>query len=148
VQELHTQIEIEAPAERVWKLLTDFDSFPQWNSFIPRLSGEPVEGSKLEVDLRPPGGRGLTIRPTVLKSEPNREFRWLGHLGMPGLFDGEHSFVIEPVDGNRVRFHHGERFTGVLTPLVLRFVGESTKQGFEAMNRALKERAESRGGAT
>lgn len=142
MRELRTEIEISAPAERVWELLADFASYPEWNPFIRRVNGELEVGSKLEVRLEPAGGRGMTIRPTVIKAEPDREFRWRGQLGVSGLFDGEHSFSIESLDGGRVRFRHEERFTGVLVPLILAIVGESTREGFEDMNRALKERAE------
>ena len=29
MKQLHTQIEIDAPAKRVWELLTDFASYPK-----------------------------------------------------------------------------------------------------------------------
>jgi hypothetical protein len=66
----------------------------------------------------------------------------LGHLFVPGLFDGEHVFQIEPLGPERVRFVQAERFTGLLAPLMMRFIEPGTSQGFEAMNRALKARAE------
>jgi hypothetical protein len=83
----------------------------------------------------------MTFQPTVLKAEVNRELRWLGHLIFPGLFDGEHSFVIEPLDTNRVRFIQREVFRGLLVLLVAGTL-DKTRQGFEAMNRALKIKAE------
>ena len=141
-KELRTEIEIDAPADRVWRLLTEFDGYPDWNPFLRRASGEVKEGARLEVYMQPSGGRGMTFRPTVIRAEPNREFRWLGHLGVSGLFDGEHSFTIEPLEGNRVRFVQSERFTGVLVPLMLLMIEKDTKRGFEEMNQALKERAE------
>ena len=66
-----------------------------------------------------------------LASERSEELRWLGHLGVPGLFDGEHRFRIEPLGTDRVRFVQEERFSGLLAPLVLRFVERGTRQGFE-----------------
>jgi hypothetical protein len=66
-------------------------------------------------------------------------------LGIPGIFDGEHRFSIEPIGPDRVRFVQAERFSGVLTPVILRFIGESTREGFAAMNQALKTRAEATG---
>ena len=141
-KELRTEIEIDAPADRVWRVLTEFDAYPDWNPFLRRASGEVKEGARLEVYMQPSGGRGMTFRPTVIRAEPNREFRWLGHLGMSGLFDGEHSFTIEPLEGNRVRFVQSERFTGVLVPLMMLMIEKDTKRGFEEMNQALKERAE------
>ncbi len=66
MKELHSEIEIDAPAERVWRLLTDFASYPEWNPFIRSISGQPTPGERLEVRIEPPGGRDMTFRPTVL----------------------------------------------------------------------------------
>ncbi len=142
MKQLHTEIEINAPAERVWEVLTDFASYPQWNPFIRQATGVPRIGERLEVHLQPPGGRGMSFKPKVLNAEPNRELRWLGHILIPGLFDGEHSFTIEPRGENRVRFVQREAFKGLLVPLFARSLETNTQRGFEEMNRALKERAE------
>ena len=142
MKELRTEIEIEASAERVWQLITDFSRFPQWNPFMRRVAGEPRMGARLEVYLQPSGARGMTFRPTVLNAEPKRELRWIGHLVMPGLFDGEHILAIESLSANRVRFVQREIFTGLLVPLLARMLDIDTRRGFEEMNQALKARAE------
>ena len=142
MKELHSEIEIHASAERVWLMLTDFDSFPQWNPFIRRASGVIKSGARLEVHIQPSGASGMTFRPTVLKAEPNRELRWLGRVLIPGIFDGEHIFTIEPLGDDRVRFTQSEIFTGLLVPLIMRWMNSDTKRGFEEMNQALKARAE------
>jgi hypothetical protein len=142
--QLHTEIAIEATPERIWEILTDFAAYPSWNAFIPCISGPGTVGSRLDLQMRPPGGRGMQLRPTLLAAAPSQELRWLGQLGVPGLFDGEHRFLIEPLGTNRVRFVQEERFTGLLAPLVLRFIESGTRRGFEAMNQALKVRAEQR----
>ena len=142
MKELCSEIEIQATAERVWQLLTDFPSFPQWNPFIRKASGNIRVGERLEVNIQPSGASGMTFRPTVLKAEPNRELRWLGHLLISGLFDGEHSFSIEPLGESRVRFTQREVFTGLLVPLFARGLDTDTRRGFEEMNLALKTRAE------
>ena len=142
MKELRTEIDINAPAERVWRHLTDFAAFPEWNPFIPRIRGELRAGSRLEVLLQASGTKGMTFRPTVKKVEPNRELRWLGHLAIPGLFDGEHIFEITPTGNDRVRFVQREEFHGLLVPLLRRSVDRDTRRGFEEMNRALRARAE------
>jgi hypothetical protein len=141
MRKLHTSIEIESTRQQVWEILTDFPSYPEWNPFIRSVVGEAVAGAKLRVRIQPPGGRGLTFRPRVLVAEPERELRWLGHLLVPRVFDGEHSFKIEQIDERRVKFDQAERFTGALVPLFGRTL-EPTRRGFEAMNEALKRRAE------
>jgi len=140
--ELRSEIGINATPERVWEVLTDLDAFEQWNPFIRRVSGNPQAGERLDVFIEPPGGRSMTFRPKVLRAEPGREFRWLGYLFVPGLFDGEHIFEIEPLEEGRVRLVQREEFRGILAPLLLRSLETSTRRGFEAMNQALKERAE------
>lgn len=142
MKELRTEIDIEASAERVWQLLTDFAGFPKWNPFIRSAKGETVKGARLEVFLQPSGARGMTFRPMVLKAEPNRELRWLGHLLIPGLFDGEHIFTIQPIGENRVHFVQREIFRGLLVPLFMLGMDADTLRGFEEMNRALKIQSE------
>ena len=143
MKQIRTEIEIGAVPEQVWKVLTDFAAFPTWNPFMRSAEGELKTGARLKVYIRPKNGMGMTIKPTVLKAEPNHELRWLGRLLMPGLFDGEHFFIIEPLGEGQVRFVHGERFTGILIPLlVLMGLFKNTLRGFEEMNQALKVRAE------
>jgi len=140
MKEIHTEIEIHAPAERVWQVLTDFAAYPHWNPFIRRIEGEIKAGARLHVFVHPSGGKGMSFRPTVLTAEPHRAFRWLGHLWVPGLFDGEHSFTIEPLGEDRVRFIQSERFGGLFLTLLKKMLDRDTRHGFEEMNRALKLR--------
>jgi hypothetical protein len=139
---LHTEIEIDAPAERVWRVLTDFAAYPEWSPFVRRAEGEVTVGARLQVSIEPPGGRGMSFRPTVLVAAPDRELRWLGRLWVPGLFDGEHAFVIEPLDEGRVRFIQRERFGGLLVPVLSKMLDGATRRGFGEMNLALKLRCE------
>ena len=141
MRELRREIEVEAPPGRVWAVVIDFAAYPDWNPFIRRISGELLEGARLEVRIEPPGARATTFRPTVCAVEANRELRWLGRLLVPGIFDGEHSLRIEPLDGGRSRFVQSERFSGVLVGLVKGTLAK-TEAGFEQMNTALKARVE------
>jgi hypothetical protein len=139
---IRTEIDIAAPADRVWDVLHDVAAYPEWNPFIPEVSGAIEEGARLTVRLQPPQGKEMRFRPRVLEVAPGHALRWLGRLGVPGLFDGEHRFLIEQAGPNQTRFVQEERFSGLLVPLILRFAGTSTRRGFEAMNTALKARVE------
>jgi hypothetical protein len=143
MKQIHTEIEINAPAERVWHVLTDFAAYPEWNPFVRRAEGEIRAGGRLRVLIQPPGGKAMSFRPMVLVAEPNQQLRWLGRLWMPGLFDGEHSFSIDPLGERRVRFSQHEQFGGLLVPLLSRMLDGQVRPGFDEMNRALKLRAES-----
>jgi hypothetical protein len=141
VRELSSRIEIDARPERVWSILTDFNAYPAWNPFITKIEGSLQPGSRLEVHIAPPGGRAMTFKPTVRTVEENRELAWLGHLLVPGVFDGEHHFELAPRPSGGTGFTQRERFSGILVSLTSGALGK-TQRGFEQMNAALKERAE------
>lgn len=140
MKEVYTEIEIAATAKQVWQVLVDFASYPDWNPFIRRITGEPKEGSKLEIKITTPSGTNRSYEPKVTKVEPEAELRWFGKI--PGFLSGEHIFSIQEAGPGRVKFVHRELFSGLLTS----FFGSSTdrdiKAGFEEMNRALKKRVE------
>jgi hypothetical protein len=140
---IQSAVEIDAPAERVWKLLTDFGSFPTWNPFIREAQGTLEPGAKLRIRLRVLGKRSLTFRPRVTRVEPNRELTWLARTGPPGVLDVERRFLIEPTGNGRVRFEQSEVCTGLLAP-ALRPIGmeASILDGYRAFERAIKDRAE------
>lgn len=140
---IHTEIHIAASPRRVWSVLADTARYPEWNPFVRRIAGILQAGERLDVELAPPGGQVVTMRPVVLEAQTYHRLRWLGSLGIPGIFDGEHTFEIEDTRDNQVRFIQRESFSGVLAPILLRVIGKQTEQGFMAMNDALKRRVES-----
>jgi hypothetical protein len=141
LREIRTEVEIDAVPERVWRVLTDFSAYPEWNPFIRSIEGVPQVGSRLRVRIHPPGARAMTFKPTVGAAHPERELRWHGRLFVPGLFDGEHRLALEPLDGGRSKFVQSERFSGLLVRLFTKTLA-ATERGFEQMNHALKRRAE------
>ncbi len=139
--QLHTEVEIDATPETVWAVLTDLAAYHEWNPFITSAEGSVAVGEKLVNRLDPPGGRAMTFKPTVTAVEDQRVFEWLGRLGLPGIFDGRHRFELVPTDGG-TRLIHTEHFKGVLVPFMKKSLDSQTVAGFEAMNAALKSRAE------
>jgi hypothetical protein len=134
---VETSIEIDATPERIWALLTDFAHMPDWNPFIRSIAGSPAKGSRLAVEIALPGKGPMRFKPVVVVSQPGRELCWLARLLLPGVFDGEHYFRIEPIGADRIRFIHGERFSGIIGGII-----SAAEHGYTAMNRALKQRAE------
>jgi hypothetical protein len=137
-----TEILIQATPEKVWSVLTDFDQYPQWNPFIKSITGNVAVGNTIKARIEPPGASGMTFKPTVLVYTEATEFRWLGHLFMKGLFDGEHCFrLIDNKDGTTT-FVQSEQFEGILVPLFNKMLDTNTIEGFRQMNEKLKQEVE------
>lgn len=139
-KEVRTEIDIAAGPQRVWQIITDFASYPEWNPFIRRVEGEPKQGARITINLTTPGGTNRTYEPVITVIEPARELRWVGKV--PGIVKGEHIFELAAAEDGRTRLVHREVFGGLLSPFFGRRTEEDIKAGFEQMNLALKKRAE------
>lgn len=135
MREMRTEIEIEASKETIWKILMNFENYPEWNPFIRSISGDQETNKKLNVILDI--GSKMKMKPIVQEVIPNKKFSWLGKLFIPKLFDGNHIFEIEETE-NGVKFIQRERFFGILVWPILKMIGKKTEKGFMAMNEALK----------
>lgn len=139
--QLHTEIDIDAPPDVVWSVLTDLDAYAAWNPFITSAEGTAEVGRQLTNRMEPPGGKAVTFRPRVTVVDPEQTFEWLGHLGFRGVFDGRHRFQLEATAAG-TRLTQDEELTGALVRPMRGSLDSHTKAGFEAMNAALKTRAE------
>ena len=142
MKHIETQVDLPAVPSVVWAQLMDTTSMETWNPFITSLKGVLAVGERLEVRIAPVGGRPMTFKPRVTVLEPEQRLEWLGTMGVPGLFDGRHSFTLTPLNEGRTRFVQAEDFSGALVPLAGRMLAK-TEAGFEAMNAALLARLES-----
>jgi len=137
----HIEARIDLPAEPsvVWKQLIDTASMASWNPFITSMSGVLAVGERLQVRIAPAGGRALTFKPRVTIVQPDQRLEWLGTMGIPGLFDGRHSFTLIPLEQGRTRLVQAETFSGALIPFTGKLL-QRTEAGFQAMNTALLTR--------
>lgn len=141
-KEIKTEILINATAEKVWSILTNFENYPNWNPFIKSIKGDVKVGNKITARIEPPEAKGMTFKPKILTLETNKELSWLGRLLFAGLFDGEHKFELIDNRNGTTTFKQSEKFKGILVPFFKKQLDNNTKKGFEEMNRKLKELAE------
>jgi len=142
MQEIATSIRIAASPSTVWEILMDFAAYPEWNPFITSIVGDVTPGESLSIELSRPDKKPMSVSPQVVTADVGSNFAWFGTIGVRGVFDGHHQFVLESTPEG-THLNHIEEFTGLLVPLVLPSIRESTTAGFVAMNDALKIRAES-----
>ena len=116
---IQTSADIDASPTEVWGVLTNYAAYPEWN---PTQDG--LEGA------------------TVVESVTNEVLRWETTTGVIGIFDGERTFTLEPLDNGGTRLTQSELFRGVVVPFVGASLKDETAPGFHAMNAALRERVE------
>ncbi|MBP9884833.1 MAG: SRPBCC domain-containing protein [Leptospiraceae bacterium] len=142
MNEIHTEIEINAPKEVIWKILTDFSAYPEWNPFIVNITGTPRLGATILFVARFEA-ISIPILANIIQFEKEKSFSW----GGPGIswlksvFTAEHFFIIEEIENGKCRFTNKEQMDGAI-PDALWLLIERGKPAYEAMNEALKKRAE------
>ena len=142
---IHTTIDIEAPAARVWDVLTDWEAYGEWNPLVRSISGELRKGSRIRIALAAGSGeRPLTakIDAKIVQLDEGHVFAWKGHAPIRGLFAGRHAFEVEADGDARCRFVHYEDFEGLLVGPSMRLLGSRLRDAFVGMNEALKRRVE------
>jgi len=139
MRHISATVDLDAPPDRVWAVLTDTAKYSTWNPFITKLGGTLAVGQKLDIRIAPPGSKPMSFRPTVTDVQPAHRLAWLGHLGFPGLFDGAHTFTLTPIANGRTQLVQTENFSGVLV-WISRGLLAKTAAGFEAMHDALSKR--------
>jgi hypothetical protein len=138
MRHFETSTTIDAPPERVWDVLADTASWPDWDSGVVGVEGEPGEGSRLKITSELNPKRAYPVKVTEL--ERPRRMAWRG--GMPlGLFTGVRTYTLTPEGEGRTRFDMREEFSGPLLPLIWRTIPDMS-DSFRQFATGLKQRAE------
>ena len=138
---IKTEVIINAAKEKVWTLLTNFESYPLWNPFIVAIEGQLKQGARLKVKIKSQG-KTMSFKPVVQNCKPLYSFTWMGQLFVKGVFDGYHYFEIEEIKTDQIKFTQGEKFSGLLSNYIFNKIGVETKNNFIRMNDALKQLSE------
>jgi len=118
----HVSRRIDAPADRVWGLLTDSSSYRDWNRAVVSLEGTHRAGKHdlCGVDREPEAGVYLEDHVRGPSQPPGLE------RGMPlGLFKGERTYRLDERDG-ATEFSMTEQFSGLLSGLITRAIPDLT----------------------
>jgi len=142
-RDIHTSIEIDAPPMRVWEVLTSFGDYADWNPLIVDMRAEAKVGATADFTIMI-GSLQAKVQSTVMRVDAGRDLTLAGPrsaLQRP-LFHGEHFWRLEPAGIDGTRLVHGEHFGGVALPLLWWWLEPKIRVGYQAMNEALKRRAE------
>lgn len=143
--QLITAIDIDAPIERVWKILSDTDAWPSWNPLLQDFKGSLREGEKAKVSLLFEGKK-LPVSVELVDVKPLERISWIGPAFKPArtVFSGMHYFELKEIEGGGTRLIHGERFRGLIPDgeWFWKAAEPRVEPAYTAFNVALKERAE------
>lgn len=125
---------LNVSAQKAWALLENFEHYPEWNSAISFKEKLHV-GKKVMMNVSL-AGKKIKTPIKVLAIKKNEELRWKG--GPQGLITGEHYFLIEAINDNSCKMIQGEKFSGLLVPIMWPFLKKTLNTLYEQTNADIK----------
>lgn len=142
MREIRTEIDIAAPAAKVWSTLMDFDSWKNWNPTVSEATGAASLGSKLKVTMCGKGGKSAqSYAPTITSFEKPKLFRWRATMIAGFLFTNDKVFELQETNSG-TKLIHKELFDGVLVPMFWGKFEKFVPPMLVSMNEALKKNVE------
>jgi len=139
-QAYSTRIDIDAPADQVWDVVTDFASYKDWNPLLSHVEGELAVESQLQVK---PTFMPMTVPATVMVADKPNHFEWEDHVPL-NLLKPVFSIHLLKLSENRTRVVISETFTGRLLPIMRRRLDQQMPPLYEAMSEALIQQVKQR----
>ena len=142
--ELTAAVEVDRPADEVWRLVADYARDPEWRAGVatmaPSTSGPVVEGTTTAEELRM-AGRTWDNTGVVTAVEPGRRFTWRTTSGVPA----SGSRTVVPLPGGRCRVELTVSVTaGGALRLLRPLLAPMMRRGLAADAERLRQLAEQR----
>ena len=100
MRELRAVIQISAPIDQVWQVLTDFDHWKDWNPMVNQASGSASVRAKLNITMRGPDSKvAIKYQPTVLEVNPPKDFRWRAKMMSGLILTNDRVFELKEKNG-------------------------------------------------
>ena len=125
-------IAINAPAETIWRILTDATQFASWNSTVVELTGKIAPGESIQ--LRSTLAPKRIFKLKVKEFEPPQKLSW-------GDAMGKRTYLLTPIANGLTRFSMTEAIGGPLFPLFSKLI-PSFDESFNQFAADLKKAAE------
>lgn len=136
-------VEIDAPAQVVWDVMVDYPRYPEWNPYTVAVDTTFEIGDPIDLTLpNPDGSPGTFVNREYLRViDPPHHLRYDTADEIEGIFAYRDQW-IEPQGPDRCTYRTTDTFSGEHAAIVLEVTGDWIRQGFDAVARALKARAE------
>lgn len=142
MKEYHTKTIIHASKSTVWKHLTNFEAYKNWNPLVANITGNVVEGGTIHTEIVP---LEETFAAKLLSFKNNQEMVWQGKRIAKFLLAGKHYYRLKSDENGHTVLEHGEYFTGVLSHFIAKKLLQKMENTFIQHNEALKNRIENEG---
>ena len=134
-------IDIDAGAEVVWKILSDFEHWDDWHGPGIEIKKNDERPEKL---IFRAGPLPVTINLFGVKVVDGKSIEWTGALPLSrSLLHGKRKLILEETSKGSCRFTQKESFFGLVSPLFRKKLSALYQKNYSQFNENMKSIAES-----
>lgn len=128
-QSIGASIIIDAPIDKVWQVLTDFENLKSWSSSFVGLKGNFSKNGMIEVHFKSPMGSGVQkMKKQLIHFEKGKAFGWTGVFLM-GMKD-YHFHTLESVSLTQTKFTQTDSVSGGISFLMKSMLEKQMKKAY------------------
>lgn len=137
---IEKELVIEAPADAVWQVLTDFGQYRHWNPFVLECRTSLKPGEPIRMDVALVGTQ--KVEEVIESCTPGSGFAYHMKPYPLGALSSRRTHEITALGPHRARYRSYFHLEGWLMPVVRGLMGRRLERGFAGMTAGLKQRAE------
>jgi hypothetical protein len=134
------ELVVEAPADVVWQVLTDFGQYRSWNPFVLACRSSLKPGDPIRMDVALVGTQ--KVEEVIESCTPGAGFAYHMKPYPLGALSSRRTHEITALGPGRARYRSYFHLEGWLMPVVRGLMGARLERGFAGMTAGLKQRAE------
>ncbi|WP_228003001.1 SRPBCC domain-containing protein [Nocardia australiensis] len=136
-------VDIDAPVDLVWQVITDFSHYGEWNPFVTECRSTLVPGKPIDMLVQVSGSTPRRQREWIRSHTPGHELSYAMKPVPLGALHSLRSHTVTALDGDRTRYESHFELAGWFQPVVSTILGKNLQRGFTGMTAGIRTRAES-----
>ena len=145
--EIYFTEKINAPADRVWQVITKIEDYPQWNSFVEECKTTFEVGSEIKMKVRMFPFFAVHQTETITQYVEGELIEYC--LSRPSRsLSSSRKHIVTSISENCTEYVSQFMLDGSLSGMLQLLIGRQLRRGFAAMTRGIVERSESMTGSS
>lgn len=142
MKEYKIEIDIKAPKEAVWNVITDFENYQKWNSvLVMKNNDDLLLGNKFDVTIVQQNKKQSSFKAVAVSKNDFQSFAAEQKIIGKWFFQATHYFIIKVTDNENIKFIQKWELKGIVASLFRKQIFKELEE-FKKMNLELKKYVE------
>jgi uncharacterized protein YndB with AHSA1/START domain len=141
-RQIRFELDVDAPADVVWEVVSNVSRYAEWNPFVIRASSTCEVGAPIRMKVRLFTSFAQSQTEEITEFIAPERICWGLTGGGSAALRSRRCQVVSPDGPSRSRYISEFQLSGWFAPVVMGLMGRRLEAGFRGMSDAVKARAE------